>query len=237
MVIQAWDFRPGGNFVLEMQKAAQAERTLVVLSPNYLSAEFTQPEWATAFAQDPKGEKRTLLPVRVVECEPGGLLKPIIYIDLVGLDEADAKEKLLAGIDPGSVRPRISPPFPAGRGHAERQPPRFPSPPSLVRSKPRPQQSDSIYSMKNITSSTKIKLGELKHEICRRLGQDWQDLADILEIPIADRHRFDKGREPHEIWEWLECRGMLGELEQGLRSIKRSELADLLPEGFPNLPQ
>jgi hypothetical protein len=114
-----------------MQKAAQAERTLVVLSPKYLSAEFTQPEWATAFAQDPKGEKRTLLPVRVVECEPGGLLKPIIYIDLVGLDEADAKEKLLAGIDPGSVRPRISPPFPTGLGLVERQPPRFPSPPPL----------------------------------------------------------------------------------------------------------
>ncbi len=67
VIIQVWDFRPGGNFVLEMQKAAQADRTVVVLSPNYLAAEFTQSEWATAFAKDPKGEKRTLLPVRIAE--------------------------------------------------------------------------------------------------------------------------------------------------------------------------
>lgn len=34
-VIQAWDFRPGSNFVLEMHRAAQeAERTVAVLSPD-----------------------------------------------------------------------------------------------------------------------------------------------------------------------------------------------------------
>ena len=56
LVIQAWDFRPGHNFVLEMQKAArETERTLAVLSEDYLNAEFTQPEWAAAFARDPQG--------------------------------------------------------------------------------------------------------------------------------------------------------------------------------------
>src|SRR6185503_18273994 len=45
-VIQAWDFQAGGNFVLEMQKAtAEAERTIAVLSQNYLDAEYTHPEW------------------------------------------------------------------------------------------------------------------------------------------------------------------------------------------------
>src|SRR5437588_8349616 len=49
-VIQAWDFRPGSNFVLEMHKAAtEAERTIAVLSPNYLNALYTQPEWSAAF--------------------------------------------------------------------------------------------------------------------------------------------------------------------------------------------
>ena len=67
VVIQAWDFRPGGNFGQEMQQAAsQAERTLAVLSPDYLKAQFTQPEWYAAFAQDPTGEQRTLLPVRML---------------------------------------------------------------------------------------------------------------------------------------------------------------------------
>ena len=37
VVIQAWDFRPGGNFVLEMQKAAtDTHKTIAVLSDNYL---------------------------------------------------------------------------------------------------------------------------------------------------------------------------------------------------------
>jgi len=44
-VLQAWDFRPGSNFVLEMQQAsAQAARTIAVLSPDYLASRFTQPE-------------------------------------------------------------------------------------------------------------------------------------------------------------------------------------------------
>ena len=47
MIIQAWDFRPGGNFVLDMQRAASlAEKTIVVLSPAYLQSEYTQSEWA-----------------------------------------------------------------------------------------------------------------------------------------------------------------------------------------------
>jgi TIR domain len=38
--IQAWDFSPGGNFVLEMQKATvECERTIAVFSPNYFLSE------------------------------------------------------------------------------------------------------------------------------------------------------------------------------------------------------
>ena len=43
--LQAWDFRPGSNFVLEIPQAAtDARKTLLVLSPAYLAAEYTQPE-------------------------------------------------------------------------------------------------------------------------------------------------------------------------------------------------
>ena len=53
VVLQAWDFRPGSNFVLAMQQAAeQAERTIAVLSPDFLASRFTAPEWAAAFARD-----------------------------------------------------------------------------------------------------------------------------------------------------------------------------------------
>lgn len=36
VVIQAWDFRPGGNFVLDMQRAAAvADKTILILSDNF----------------------------------------------------------------------------------------------------------------------------------------------------------------------------------------------------------
>ena len=75
-IIQAWHFRPGENFVLRMQEATRRQDlTIAVLSEAYLKSEFTQPEWAAAFAQDPTGKKRKLIPVRVAECHlsPGCL--------------------------------------------------------------------------------------------------------------------------------------------------------------------
>ncbi len=113
---QKWDFRPGGNFVLDMQRAAlDSKRTLLVLSNAYLGALFTQPEWAAAFAQDPTGVKRLVLPVRVETCEPAGMLAPIVYCDLVGLAEDVARERLLAALHE-SGRPDRPPAFPGAGG-------------------------------------------------------------------------------------------------------------------------
>ena len=110
-VIQAWDFGAGENFVLAMQKAAtEAERTIAVISPDYVSAHFTQPEWAAAFVQDPTGTKRQLIPVRVRHVDLAGLWSAIVYIDLVGLGEADARRTLLEQI--GTGRRKSPTPFP-----------------------------------------------------------------------------------------------------------------------------
>jgi len=131
-VIQAWDFRPGSNFVIEMQRAAeQAGRTIAVLSPDYLQALYTQPEWAAAFAQDPTGEKGTLLPVRVRVCELKGMLSQVVYIDLVGLTEQAAKETLLAGVKQGRVKPTTEPGFPGVVERIPSEQPGFPGEPSL----------------------------------------------------------------------------------------------------------
>lgn len=128
VIIQAWDFRPGDNFVLDMQRAAEAKRTIIVLSPDYLAAEFTQPEWAAAFAQDPTGRHGILLPIRVRVCDIPSLLRPVVYIDLVGLDEGSAKEALLAGINRARVKPLIAPGFPVDTPteHVTSQRPLFP---------------------------------------------------------------------------------------------------------------
>lgn len=128
-VIQAWDFRPGSNFVLEMHRATiEAERTIAVLSPDFLTSFYTQPEWAAAFAPDPTGEKRQLVPVRVRECELKGLLAQINYIDLVGLDdEAEVIDRLLKGVKRERAKPKKAPALP--RSDAEEvvpEAPRFP---------------------------------------------------------------------------------------------------------------
>lgn len=131
-VLQAWDFRPGSNFVLKMQKAVSgAERTIAVLSPDYLTSSFTQPEWATSFAQDPTGEKGLLVPVRVRECEPKGLLPQIVCIDISGLlAETAAKDALLTGVNRARGKPANKPDYPpTGIVTARRtatQKPRFP---------------------------------------------------------------------------------------------------------------
>lgn len=92
VVIQAWNFRPGSNFVLEMDKATGADKTVLVLSDNYLRAEYTHPEWAAAFARDPQGVERRVVPVRVAPCSPSGLLAQIVWADLVGLSEPAARQ-------------------------------------------------------------------------------------------------------------------------------------------------
>jgi len=112
-VIQAWDFGPGQNFVLAMQQAAtEAKRTIAVLSPNYLASKFTAPEWAAAFVQDPTGEKRLLIPIKVKPVDLTGLLAPIVYIDLVGLaDEGEAIRRLLEGVSLARKKPLTKPEF------------------------------------------------------------------------------------------------------------------------------
>jgi tetratricopeptide (TPR) repeat protein len=132
VIVQAWDFAPGSNFVLEMQKAAASSaRTIAVLSPSFVASAFTQPEWAAAFAQDPTGAQRRLVPVRVAPVELTGLLAQIVHVDLVGASETSARQRLLetAGVvtgraTPGRAKPSGPPGFP---GSADSAAPAFPN--------------------------------------------------------------------------------------------------------------
>lgn len=125
VLIQEWDFAAGSNFALEMQKATTASsRTIAVLSPDYLKdSRFGAAEWASAFSRDPDGMRRTLVPVRVRDCSADGLLKSIVYVDLVGLDERAAEEQLLSSIKEGRRKPIVRPMFP---GPASSHSPTFP---------------------------------------------------------------------------------------------------------------
>lgn len=61
------------------------------------------------------------MPVRIEECQPEGLLRGIVYIDLVGLDEADARARLharIAGTLKGRSKPTTTPIWPVKTGLA-----------------------------------------------------------------------------------------------------------------------
>lgn len=157
--IQAWHIAPGKNFVLEMHQAAtEARHTLLVLSSRSLAAPFVMQEVAAALARDPSGEKRTLIPVRVEECDPAGLLKTIVYIDLVGLDQDAASRALLQGVT-GDLEPSKPVPFPS-----EAMPPFPATAPSAGATAPSPRREA-------ITNANGPAAGELR----RALGSAFDD--------------------------------------------------------------
>jgi hypothetical protein len=128
-VVQAWDFRPGSNFVLDMQRALQeAKRIIAVLTPAYVQSDYCGVEWAAGVAADPTGLARKVVPVRVAPCEPPGLLRAITYIDLVDLNEETARKVLLDGLNDRRMKPQTPPQYPgAARPRSAPTHPAFPA--------------------------------------------------------------------------------------------------------------
>jgi tetratricopeptide (TPR) repeat protein len=116
VLIQAWDFVGGSNWVRGMQQGvSQAGRTLAVLSPDYLESVYGEAEWQAAWRDDPRGEQRKLLVVRVADCQRPGLLAGVVGVDLFGVGEAEAKQRLhrlVQGAIRGRLRPTTRPAFP-----------------------------------------------------------------------------------------------------------------------------
>jgi hypothetical protein len=113
VIIQAWDFKPGEDFVQRMEDALNETRRLIaVLSQDYFDARFTNAEWRAVFERDASGSKRALLPIRVKECDLPRLLRTRIYVDLVGLTEEDARLAVIKAADESRGRPLSRPSFP-----------------------------------------------------------------------------------------------------------------------------
>ena len=120
VLIQAWDFVPGSNWVQKMQDGVrEAHRTVAVLSAEYLQSVYGGAEWQAAWVRDPAGADRRLLPVRVSPCDWAGLLAGVTGIDLVGLGEAAATGRLRAQVEAavrGRAKPEDRPGFPGSGG-------------------------------------------------------------------------------------------------------------------------
>jgi hypothetical protein len=73
--LQDWDFGPAANFIALMHEGARnTDYTLALLSPSYFRSDYATAEWAAILAPDPLNEGRRLVPVRVADCRPEGLL-------------------------------------------------------------------------------------------------------------------------------------------------------------------
>ena len=98
-VLQARDFVPGGDFIQQMNEAIKrSKQVIAVFSPDYFKSRYASAEMNAALALDPVGNKGRLVPVRVRECQPSGLLRGRVYIDLVDKSAEVARQELLEGI-------------------------------------------------------------------------------------------------------------------------------------------
>lgn len=146
VVFQEWDFAPGTNFVQQMRTHLGAcDKLIAVISPNYLEALFTHPEWQHFFQLDPTGAQGLILPIRVAECDLGPLLNTRIHIDFVGQAERECRRRLLAALKGERRKPKRPPPFPLA--------PSFPIASPATRPATRPAGTDWLTELLSASSA------------------------------------------------------------------------------------
>jgi len=129
--LDVWHWTPGQDFVARMGEALQrADRVLAVWTDAYFDrSAFGQAELRAAFVRQAQDEGR-VVPVLVEPTTVPDLYASLVYVDLVGLDEATAaarlRDRLLGG------RPTTAPAFPTGSPPQIEHPPGFAGRPPQV---------------------------------------------------------------------------------------------------------
>jgi hypothetical protein len=117
--LDVWDWAAGQNFITAMSDALdRCDRVLALFSAAYFERErYTTEEWSAAALHVPGAADNRLVPVRVEDVPPGrvpGVLRPLVFKDLFGVEEGQARQTLLEAVK-GPQRPDHQPAFP-GRG-------------------------------------------------------------------------------------------------------------------------
>ncbi|GAA2979946.1 TIR domain-containing protein [Actinokineospora diospyrosa] len=129
VMIQAWDFVPGTHFLDFIDRGIRESSALIaVLSHDYMRSQYGRLEWMAALqAAHDHPDTKLLLPVRVENIFPDGLLAPITFVDLVGIDDPEsARARLLGNIEhalTGRAKPGANPRYP-GTAAPQPEPPR-----------------------------------------------------------------------------------------------------------------
>lgn len=100
VMIQAWDFVPGTQFLDFIDRGIRdASAVVAVLSRKYTQSHYGRLEWQAALRATEESPGTKLLPVRIENFLPDGLLAGITFVDLVGMhDQEQARAHLLTRI-------------------------------------------------------------------------------------------------------------------------------------------
>ena len=102
-----------------------------MLSDHDLGSGFMLAEWSARFAQDSAAREDRLVPVKVGPLSNRGILNTLVYADLTGCDDEEARRRLLERVKKAfGDRPKpLSPPgFPGSPLREVRNKPQFPDP-------------------------------------------------------------------------------------------------------------
>lgn len=92
-----------------------------------------------------------------------------------------------------------------------------------------PSDVPEVAADQTVTENRKVIVsGPNRIKLARKLGEDWPELANYLEIPADRQRRFERGRECYDILNYLEERSALGRLPEALKGIERDGLLEFL---------
>jgi len=89
------DFQVGQSIADSMMRASEADCTIAVLSRAYLDSEYCLSELNAALFEDPLGRRGRVIPVRVEAVELPSLVAHLAYLDLVGVRDDAARQRLM----------------------------------------------------------------------------------------------------------------------------------------------
>jgi len=114
--LDVWDWAAGRNFVTAISDALdRCDRVVALFSAAYFDrSRYTTEEWAAAVVHVPGMTEGRVVPVRVEEVPAGqvpAVLRPLVFRDLFGIPEEQARGVLLEAVA-GPRRPDRKPVFP-----------------------------------------------------------------------------------------------------------------------------
>jgi hypothetical protein len=112
VAVYDWEIPVGGNIPLWMStRLAWADRSIAVISPDYVRSQYSPMEWASRIWNDPDGTKGSVIPVIVRPTSKiPPLLKDLNWIDLTNCSEDEARRRLIKGVDMPAP-PELKPEF------------------------------------------------------------------------------------------------------------------------------